>query len=62
MQCLTHKASPTACLEGGLLLLLCSVHGNVFRCLFPLTIEPAVLDEELDILEHAPTHGTVAQA
>nr|QGY72833.1 gamma-aminobutyrate:alpha-ketoglutarate aminotransferase [Mycetohabitans endofungorum] len=49
-------------LEHGLLLLVCSVHGNVIRFLFPLTIEPAVLDEGLDILEHALTHGAVAQA
>lgn len=46
----------------GLLLLVGGVHGKVIRFLFPLTIEPAVLDEGLDILEHALTHGTVAQA
>lgn len=51
--------------ERGLLLLVGGVHGKVIRVLFPLTpltIEPAVLDEGLDILEHALTHGTVAQA
>jgi 4-aminobutyrate aminotransferase len=40
-------------LERGLILLTCGVHGNVLRFLHPLTIEDAVFDEALDILEAA---------
>jgi 4-aminobutyrate aminotransferase len=40
-------------LDAGLLLLSCGVHGNVIRFLFPLTIEDAVFDEALGILETA---------
>jgi 4-aminobutyrate aminotransferase len=40
-------------LEAGLLLLLCGVHGNVIRFLFPLTIEDAVFAEGVAILEDA---------
>ncbi|MDF3882331.1 4-aminobutyrate--2-oxoglutarate transaminase [Cupriavidus basilensis] len=40
-------------LEKGLLLLTCGVHGNVIRFLFPLTIQDAVMDEGLGILEAA---------
>lgn len=40
-------------LAGGLLLLTCGVHANVIRFLFPLTIEDAVFDEGLSILEEA---------
>jgi 4-aminobutyrate aminotransferase len=40
-------------LEGGLLLLTCGVHANVIRFLFPLTIQDAVFEEGLDILEKA---------
>ena len=40
-------------LELGLLLLVCGTHGNVIRFLFPLTIETAVFDEALGLLEQA---------
>ena len=35
----------------GLILLTCGVDGNVIRFLAPLTIQEAVMDEALDILE-----------
>ncbi|HTK00668.1 MAG TPA: 4-aminobutyrate--2-oxoglutarate transaminase [Bordetella sp.] len=38
-------------LAKGLLLLTCGVHGNVIRFLFPLTIQDAVFEEALDILQ-----------
>ncbi|CAM3786199.1 4-aminobutyrate--2-oxoglutarate transaminase [Bordetella sputigena] len=38
-------------LRNGLLLLTCGVYGNVIRFLFPLTIEDAIFEEALDILE-----------
>jgi 4-aminobutyrate aminotransferase len=38
-------------LERGLLLLVCGVYSNVVRFLFPLTIQDAVFDEALVILE-----------
>ncbi len=37
----------------GLLLLTCGVHANVIRFLFPLTIQDAVFEEGLSILERA---------
>ena len=40
-------------LQRGLILLTCGVDGNVLRFLFPLTIEEAVFDEALAILEAA---------
>jgi len=40
-----------AALEHHLILLTCGVHGNVIRFLPPLTIQDAVFDEALDILE-----------
>jgi len=42
-----------AALQRGLLLLTCGVHGNVIRYLFPLTIEDALFDEALAILDAA---------
>ncbi len=42
-------------LEQGLLLLTCGVHANVIRFLFPLTIQDAVFEEGLSILERALT-------
>jgi 4-aminobutyrate aminotransferase len=42
-------------LEQGLVLLTCGVHANVIRFLFPLTIQDAVFDEGLEILERALT-------
>lgn len=47
------KAVQAAALARGLLLLTCGVHGNVIRFLFPLTIEDAVFDEALGILDAA---------
>ncbi|MXR35390.1 4-aminobutyrate--2-oxoglutarate transaminase [Craterilacuibacter sinensis] len=48
----TKKVQAKA-LEAGLLLLTCGVNYNVVRFLFPLTIEDAVFDEALAILEAA---------
>ena len=42
-------------LAQGLVLLTCGVHLNVIRFLFPLTIQDAVFEEGLDILERALT-------
>jgi 4-aminobutyrate aminotransferase len=47
------KAVQTKALEKGLILLSCGVDANVLRFLFPLTIEQAVFDEGLNILEAA---------
>jgi 4-aminobutyrate aminotransferase len=47
------KAVQQAALKQGLLLLTCGVYGNVLRFLFPLTIEDAVFDEALAILDGA---------
>ena len=43
----------TAALKAGLLLLTCGVYGNVIRFLFPLTIEDAVFEVAMGILEAA---------
>ncbi|MBK9517832.1 MAG: 4-aminobutyrate--2-oxoglutarate transaminase [Anaeromyxobacter sp.] len=40
-------------LEQGLVLLTCGVHANVLRFLFPLTIQDAVFEEGLGILERS---------
>jgi 4-aminobutyrate aminotransferase-like enzyme len=40
-------------LKRGLLLLTCGQYGQVIRFLFPLTIEDAVMEEALDILDAA---------
>jgi 4-aminobutyrate aminotransferase len=45
------KQVQQAALKKGLLLLSCGVYANVLRFLFPLTIEDAVFDEALDILD-----------
>jgi 4-aminobutyrate aminotransferase len=45
------KKVQQAALKQGLLLLTCGVYGNVLRFLFPLTIEDAVFDEALVILD-----------
>ncbi len=47
---LAKKLTATA-LENGLVLLSCGVYGNVIRVLVPITIEDALLDEGLAILE-----------
>jgi 4-aminobutyrate aminotransferase len=49
---LTKKVQMAA-LRRGLLVLTCGVYGNVIRYLFPLTIEDAVFDEGLAILDAA---------
>ncbi len=45
------KAVQARALAAGLILLSCGTEGNVLRFLFPLTIEDAVFEEALDILE-----------
>ena len=40
-------------LVSGLVLLSAGTYGNVVRILVPLTVEEAVLDEGLDVLEKA---------
>lgn len=47
------KAVLARCLEDGLLLLPCGLYGNVARFLYPITIQDALLEEGLDIFEHA---------
>ncbi|QIL72584.1 4-aminobutyrate--2-oxoglutarate transaminase [Diaphorobacter sp. HDW4B] len=42
-----------AALANGLLLLTCGLYGNVIRFLYPLTIEDALFDKALDIIEGA---------
>jgi 4-aminobutyrate aminotransferase-like enzyme len=49
------KRVQTLALERGLLLLICGVYSNVIRFLFPLTIQDAVFDEALAILERVLT-------
>jgi 4-aminobutyrate aminotransferase len=49
------KLVQTRALERGLLLLVCGVYSNVVRFLFPLTIQDAVFDEALSILEDVLT-------
>jgi len=49
----TTKKVQAAALARGLLLLTCGVYGNVIRFLFPLTIEDAVFDEGLAVLDAA---------
>jgi 4-aminobutyrate aminotransferase len=48
-------------LDRGLVLLTCGIHANALRFLFPLTIQDAVFDEALAILEAAMT-ATATQA
>jgi 4-aminobutyrate aminotransferase / (S)-3-amino-2-methylpropionate transaminase / 5-aminovalerate transaminase len=49
------KALAADCLERGLILLTCGVFAETVRLLAPLTIQPRVLKEGLDILEAALT-------
>lgn len=42
-----------AALSKGLLLLTCGLYGNVIRFLYPLTIEDALFDKALDLIEAA---------
>jgi 4-aminobutyrate aminotransferase/(S)-3-amino-2-methylpropionate transaminase len=47
------KALAAECLDRGLMILTCGVFGETVRLLAPLTIQPRVLKEGLDILEDA---------
>jgi 4-aminobutyrate aminotransferase len=47
------KRVQQAALKSGLLLLTCGVYGNVIRFLFPLTIQDAVFEEAMVILDAA---------
>lgn len=47
------KKAQAFALEKGLIILTCGMYYSVMRFLFPLTIEDAVFDEALDILEQA---------
>ena len=49
---LTQRLTATA-RENGLILLSCGLYGNAIRFLVPVTVSDAVLDEGLDIIEHA---------
>ncbi|MES2354285.1 MAG: 4-aminobutyrate--2-oxoglutarate transaminase [Pseudomonadota bacterium] len=48
----TKKVQAIA-LQKGLILLTCGVYGNVVRFLYPLTIEDAIFDEALGVIEEA---------
>ncbi len=52
----TKKAQQYA-LQHGLILLTCGMYYNVMRFLFPLTIEDAVFDEAMGIMEAALRHA-----
>jgi len=54
------KRVQVAALERGLILLLCGVYGNVIRFLFPLTIQNAVFEEAISILESVLTESVVS--
>jgi 4-aminobutyrate aminotransferase len=47
------KAITTAARERGLVLLSCGIYGNVIRILVPLTIDDALLERGLDLLEES---------
>jgi 4-aminobutyrate aminotransferase / (S)-3-amino-2-methylpropionate transaminase / 5-aminovalerate transaminase len=47
------KAVTAAARERGLVLLSCGIYGNVIRILVPLTIEDALLERGLDLLEES---------
>ena len=49
----TANAVKAEAARRGLLLLTCGSHGNVLRLMVPLTIEDALLDEGMDLLEAA---------
>ena len=51
------KRVQQAALAEGLILLTCGVYGNAIRFLYPLTIQDAVFDEALDIIDRALTHA-----
>jgi 4-aminobutyrate aminotransferase/(S)-3-amino-2-methylpropionate transaminase len=47
------KAVTTAARERGLVLLSCGIYGNVIRILVPLTLDDALLERSLDLLEES---------
>ena len=49
----TAKALTAKAAELGLILLSCGVYGNSIRVLVPITVEDAILDEAMAILEAA---------
>ena len=49
----TTNAIVRRCLEEGVLVLTAGTHGNVIRLLPPITIDDALLDDGLDVLEAA---------
>ena len=51
------KRVQQAALAEGLILLTCGVYGNAIRFLYPLTIQDAIFDEALDIIDRALTHA-----
>jgi 4-aminobutyrate aminotransferase len=51
------KRVQQAALAEGLILLTCGVYGNAIRFLYPLTIQDAIFDEALDIINRALTHA-----
>ena len=54
------KAVTTAARERGLVLLSCGIYGNVIRILVPLSIEDALLERGLDLLEESLGDAGVA--
>lgn len=53
------KRVQQAALAEGLILLTCGVYTNALRFLYPLTIQDAVFDEALDILDRALAKATI---
>jgi 4-aminobutyrate aminotransferase/(S)-3-amino-2-methylpropionate transaminase len=47
------NAIAARCLENGVIILTAGTYGNVVRLLPPINIEPALLDDALDVLEEA---------
>lgn len=56
------KGVQTQALGRGLILLICGVHSNVIRFLFPLTIQQDVFEEGVRILEDVLLAGATTQA
>jgi 4-aminobutyrate aminotransferase-like enzyme len=48
-------------MKRGLVLLTCGLDANVIRFLYPLTIQDAVFDEALDIVEQSLSAAAAAQ-
>ncbi|HQT37775.1 MAG TPA: 4-aminobutyrate--2-oxoglutarate transaminase [Acidocella sp.] len=51
------KRVQSLALEKGLVLLTCGSYGNIIRFLYPLTVQDAVFNEALDILEYVVRHA-----